>query len=1090
MKTVQLFAPVRQLIAAIALVSLAACGGGGGGKAKQFTIGGDVTGLGGTLVLQNNGADNLTLNASGAFNFATKISKGSPYAVTILTQPVGQVCTVAAGSGTATADVTSVKVACVVASYSIGGTATGLAGTVVLQNNGTNNLTVAANGPFTFAGSVPHGAPYAVTVLTQPAGQVCSVANGTGTATANVTNLAVTCVSALYTIGGTVNGLFGTVVLQNNGADSLTITANGPFTFANKLVSGATYAVTVLSQPVGATCTVANGAGTATTNVTSIAVVCLANPLPAYSVGGSASGLTGTVVLQNNAKDNLSVSANGPFTFATKIESGSTYSVTVLGQPSGQVCTVANGSGIVTANVATVAVTCVNIQYLIGGTVGGLSGTLVLQNNGADNLTLTSNGQFVFPKQVNSGATYAVTVKTQPAGQTCTVTNGVGTATANVTNVTVACITVTYSIGGNAVGLTGTLVLQNNGGDDLTLTSAGAFTFAKKVPSGGAYSVQVRTPPLGQKCTITNGAGTATANVTNVRVECSDTLPVTIGGSVSGLSGVMVLQNNGGDSIVTSTNGPFTFPSTVLTGTTYLVTVATQPIGQYCTVVNGSGTVVAQVTNVGVTCVPTYSIGGTVTGLTGNLVLQNNGGDDVTLGRDGPFIFETRIPSGSPYSVTVQSQPAGQLCKVVNGTGTANNNVTNITVTCTAAYTIGGTVTFSRLDQWVILSNNGTDLKTVAPRPVGGGQVPFTFSTLIPPGGAYDVRIVQVSSGAACLLTNGTGIATANVSDVAVTCGISTIKPTSIGATVEGLKGTLVLQDGSRGKLTVNGDGTVTFPTKLASGDAYAVSVEAQPAGQTCVVTGGAGVVGDREAQPLVSCTDNVTDPISGTYEIQGAPGPAYLTLFADGVYILASASNDAACGHNAGNGVEYGVYNYRSSTGAFTIVTAATDTNGSCGLWNMGPGADSSGVLQATGMGPNRIMTLTISGGPQVVMVPVASVPGSIVGSFAPRTEQSFVVFSPSGEYLLADTQGHATPDWSAGIEYGCYTADAAESKTVTTDPTASCLLPGKAVMPRAKISRGLSNWREPVSYSLVDSNMIRARGASAYSGSRIIPR
>ena len=1171
MKSVQLFAPGRKFFAAIALASLAACGGGDGGQNKQFTIGGNVAGLAGTLVLQNNGADALTLNASGAFTFSTKIAKGNPYAVTILTQPVGQVCTVAAGSGTATADVTNVTVACVAASYSIGGTVSGLAGTMVLQNNGANNLTVAANGPFTFAGQVTHGAPYSVTILTQPAGQVCSVANGAGTATANVTNVAVTCVSASYTIGGTATGLFGTVVLQNNGGDNLTLTANGPFTFANKLVSGAPYAVTVLSQPVGETCTVANGGGTATANVTNIAVVCLANPPPTYSVGGTASGLNGTVVLQNNAKDNLSVSANGPFTFATKIESGGTYSVTVLGQPSGQVCTVANGSGIVTATVASVTVTCVNIRYLIGGTVSGLTGTLVLQNNGADNLTLTSNGQFAFPTQVTSGATYSVTVKTQPAGQTCTVTNGAGTATANVTNVSVACATATYSIGGsvsgltgtlvlqnngadnltltsngqfafptqvnngttysvtvktqpvgrtcivtngagtatanvttviidcatdtysiggNAVGMTGTLVLTNNGGDDLTVTSAGAFTFVKKVPSGSAYAVQVKTLPLGQKCTITNGSGTATADVTNVRVECADTPPVTIGGSVSGLSGIMVLQNNGADSLVTSTNGLFTFPTKALTGSTYSVTVATQPMGQYCTVVNGSGTVVAQVTNVGVTCVPTYSIGGTVAGLTGTVVLQNNGGDDVALGRDGPFAFDTRIPSGSPYSVTVRSQPAGQLCTVVNGTGTANNNVANVLVTCGAAYAIGGTVSFSRLDQWVILSNNGTDPKTVNARPGSGGQVPFTFSTLIPSGGTYDVKIVQVSSGAACVLTNGTGKATANVTDVTVTCGISTITPTSVGATVQGLKGTLVLQDGRRSKLTVSSDGTVTFPAKVESGDAYAVSVEAQPAGQTCVLTNGTGVVGDHGTQPQVICTDNVSDPIAGTYEIQGASGPAYLTLFADGVYILASASNDAACGQNAGNGVEYGVYNYSSITGAFTIVTAAADTNGSCGLWNMGPGANSSGVLQATGMGPKRVLTLTVSGGPQVVMTPVASVQGSIVGSFGPRTEQAFVVFSPGGEYLRADTQGNVTSGWSAGIVYGCYAADAAASNTVTTDPTASCLLPGKAVLPSSKTGRGVSHGHEPVSYSLADPNTIHAQGTSAYSGSRIIPR
>ena len=49
-----------------------------------------------------------------------------------------------------------------------------------------------------------------------------------------------------------------------------------------------------------------------------------------YSVGGAVSGLIGTVVLQDNGGDNLSLTANGNFTLATKILNGNTYNVTVL----------------------------------------------------------------------------------------------------------------------------------------------------------------------------------------------------------------------------------------------------------------------------------------------------------------------------------------------------------------------------------------------------------------------------------------------------------------------------------------------------------------------------------------------------------------------------------------------------------------------------------------------------------------------------------------------------------------------------------------------------------------------------------------
>ena len=244
--------------------------------------------------------------------------------------------------------------------YTVGGTVSGLTGTgLVLQNNGGDNLAISANGAFTFSTALASGATYRVTVLTQPSGQSCTVANGTGTLSANVTNVAVNCVGNTFTVGGAVSGLTGTgLVLQNNGGNDLAISAGGAFTFSTAIAGGGAYSVTVLTQASGQVCTVANGTGTLSANVTNVAVNCVAN---AFTVGGIVSGLVGTgLVLQNNGGDNLAISANGSFTFSTALAGGATYSVTVLTPPSGQGCTVANGSGIIaSANVTNVAVTCV-----------------------------------------------------------------------------------------------------------------------------------------------------------------------------------------------------------------------------------------------------------------------------------------------------------------------------------------------------------------------------------------------------------------------------------------------------------------------------------------------------------------------------------------------------------------------------------------------------------------------------------------------------------------------------------------------------------------------------------------------------------
>lgn len=80
--------------------------------------------------------------------------------------------------------------------------------------------------------------------------------------------------------------------------------------------------------------------------------------------------------------------------------------------------------------------------------------------------------------------------------------------------------TASYSIGGSITGLTTSgLVLQNNNGDDLTVeANATTFTFPTKVT--GAYKVTVKTQPKSLSCTVSNGEGTATADVTNISVSC------------------------------------------------------------------------------------------------------------------------------------------------------------------------------------------------------------------------------------------------------------------------------------------------------------------------------------------------------------------------------------------------------------------------------------------------------------------------------------------------------------------------------------------------------------------------------------------
>lgn len=251
-----------------------------------------------------------------------------------------------------------------------------------------------------------------------------------------------------------------------------------------------------------------------------------------FTIGGTVTGLSGTgLVLQDNGGDNLAVTGTS-FTFATSLANGAAYDVTVSTQPSNptQICAPTNNSGKVSsANVTNVQVNCQTPNISIGGTVTGLIGTgMVLQDNGSSNLTITANGTFKFQTLLLSNAPYDVAIQTQPAGpaQNCTVSNATGTTgTTNITNVQVNCPVPTYSVGGSVVGLLGNgggMELQNNSGDDLTITGDGSFTFDTPISYGGAYNVTIFTEPTTQSqiCDVFGAAGSVTATVNSVVVDC------------------------------------------------------------------------------------------------------------------------------------------------------------------------------------------------------------------------------------------------------------------------------------------------------------------------------------------------------------------------------------------------------------------------------------------------------------------------------------------------------------------------------------------------------------------------------------------
>ncbi|WP_116812067.1 DUF4369 domain-containing protein [Steroidobacter cummioxidans] len=464
----------------------------------------------------------------------------------------------------------------------------------------------------------------------------------------------------ITTVGGTVAGLAGTVTVAL-GEERQQISSNGPFVFNQRLAEGQSYSVTVVTQPVRQTCVVVNGAGTVgASTVYNVLVNCATD---AHAIGGTVSGLVGSVELQGSGGEIIEVTTDGSFAFPTRLSAGQPYNVSVHRQPAGSTCVVSDGGGIVgAADVTNIAVNCEANTHLVGGGITGLIGTLVL-SNGTDTITTSTDGTFTFPKPVAAGATFAVNVQTQPATQTCSVSNGVGTmGAADVTNVTVVCSTNTYRVGGTVAGLIGSVQLQVNGGDTLTLNVDGPFQFPTALAHGSPYSVTLLAQPATQTCTVGNGSGTVGAgNVTNVSVTCA-TNAYTVGGTLSGLSGSATLQNNGADSLTLNTDGSFTFSTPTAAGAPYNVTVASQPGGQTCVVSNGTGIMgTSNVTNVSVSCTTQMA---TVSADARAIVPVNSGSVSLTVTNTSTTTTAQNVSASLPSGWTAVTQDASNCTSV------------------------------------------------------------------------------------------------------------------------------------------------------------------------------------------------------------------------------------------------------------------------------------------------------------------------------------------------------------------------------------------------------------------------------------------
>lgn len=294
-------------------------------------------------------------------------------------------------------------------------------------------------------------------------------------------------------------------------------------------------------------------------------------------------------------------------------------------------------------------------NLVIEGSISGLLGSgLVLQNNGAGDLTVNAPANNFLFTGISEKSSYSISIKTQPTAptQTCTLSNGAGKIVFDpIRNVAIACTTNSFAVKGNVGGLTGAgLTLVLNGGAALPV-SVGATSFGfPPIPSGTKYAVTIGTQPTGQTCSINGGSGTiGAADVITVTVACGG-VGLTVSGTILGLgpnTGLSVRMNGGTPLPIGPNATSFAFPDVMQAGTDYSVTVASPASGplRTCLLSNGKGRVgTSDITNLRLWC---HANGGidSYTGTYG--ILLNGRRNYVTLWFDGTYSAAYRIDDAS-----------------------------------------------------------------------------------------------------------------------------------------------------------------------------------------------------------------------------------------------------------------------------------------------------------------------------------------------------------------------------------------------------------------------------------------------------------
>jgi peptidoglycan hydrolase-like protein with peptidoglycan-binding domain len=378
-----------------------------------------------------------------------------------------------------------------------------------------------------------------------------------------------------------------------------------------------------------------------------------------------------TVTLSAAASTSTITKANnGGFT-VTKTGSGTTYAVSAIAPGSSTTQVILTTADMTTAGGAGVVVT-----YASGGngTIVDTLGNILATNNTGITVppwnttapiisSITSNvanGAYTIGAPIDIDLTFSKNVNS--TGSVLVTLNTGGTCSFTVTNSNTASCTYTVASGQNTAALN----VASTSGTIISTDSNAMTSFAPALNLANNKSIDIDTIAP----SVTLRSPTASSTVLGHSITFSATA-ADVGTGVAGVQFILDGTNVG--SMILSAPYSETWDSTaVADGTHTLSAVAVDGAGNTAT-----STISFTTDN------STYTVGGTVSGLTGTVIVQNNATDTRSLSANGSFTFPTALADNSAYTVTVLTQPAGQTCSVTNSSGNVSGaNVTSVTVSC------------------------------------------------------------------------------------------------------------------------------------------------------------------------------------------------------------------------------------------------------------------------------------------------------------------------------------------------------------------------------------------------------------------------